>query len=420
MLSRLPSRVSASALSTAVKASATALLPSVSPATVAAVRTMASHPSTNAPGAPRDKLLFTPGPLLTSYTVKEAMLRDLGSRDTAFVTIIKEIRAGVLKLAGVDPSEFTMIPVQGSGTFGIEGVISTVVPRDRSLLIVANGAYGQRQEKIAKVHGIKYKMLSYADDTPPSEEDIKRALDSMPDCSHVSMVHSETTSGIINDIHSIGKLVKKYGKSFMVDAMSSFGAIPIDFKEAGIDYLITSANKCIQGSPGFAVVVARKAALESSKGNARTLSLDIYEQVKGLDGDGQFRFTPPTHSILAFRQALRELEQEGGVKGREARYELNHKIVDEGLTKLGFKPYLPKHLRGPIISTYKFPNDPNWNFKTFYDELNKLDLVIYPGKVTNADSFRIGHIGHLFPEDSERLVKGIEQVCKKMGVDPRK
>jgi len=227
---------------------------------------------TNAPGTPKDKLLFTPGPLLTSYTVKAAMLRDLGSRDTQFINVIKEVRSGVLKLAGVSEQEFTMIPIQGSGTFGIEAVISSVVPRNGRLLIVANGAYGQRQEKIAKAYGMTYTLLNYSDDTPPNEKDIAAALEKHSDITHVSMVHSETTSGIMNDIHTIGKLVAKHNKSFIVDAMSSFGAIPIDFKSAGIDFLITSANKCIQGSPGFAIVIGRRSSVEKAKGNARTLT----------------------------------------------------------------------------------------------------------------------------------------------------
>lgn len=280
------------------------------------------------------------------------MLRDLGSRDTQFINVIKEVRSGVLKLAGVSEQEFTMIPIQGSGTFGIEAVISSVVPRNGRLLIVANGAYGQRQEKIAKAYGMTYTLLNYSDDTPPNEKDIAAALEKHSDITHVSMVHSETTSGIMNDIHTIGKLVAKHNKSFIVDAMSSFGAIPIDFKSAGIDFLITSANKCIQGSPGFAIVIGRRSSVEKAKGNARTLTyvrcwstiptrclnwplivglcflrLDIWDQNKGLDGDGQFRFTPPTHSLLAFRQALKELEEEGGVLGRQKRYQQNHDIV---------------------------------------------------------------------------------------------
>jgi len=368
-----------------------------------------------------DKLLFTPGPLLTSPSVKAAMQRDLGSRDIAFLNVIKEVRSGTLKLANLNEKEYTMVPVQGSGTFGVEATLSTAVPqKNGGLLVVANGAYGQRMEKISKAQGIHHHTLLYGDDTPPSLQDITKMLEKNPEITHVATVHSETTSGIINDIVAIGQLVKKYNKTFIVDAMSSFGAIPIDFEKAKIDYLVTSANKCIQGVPGFAVVIARRSELDKSKGNARTLSLDVWDQNRGLDSDGQFRFTPPTHALLAYRQALKELEEEGGVAGRFKRYSTNHKIVDTGMTEMGFKSYLKPELRGPIISTYKYPNDPNWSFSRFYEELNKLDMVIYPGKVTNADSFRIGHIGHLFPKDCEKLLKDVTSVCKIMKVDPTK
>jgi len=348
------------------------------------------------------------------------MQYDLGSRDIAFISLIKEVRSLTLGLADVKEDEYTMVPIQGSGTFGVEAAVSTAVPRNGALLVVANGAYGQRIEKMCKAQGINHKTLLYHDDTPPNPNDITKALNERKDITHVAMVHSETTSGIINDIHSIGKLVHKMGRLFIVDAMSSFGAIPIDFKSAHIDYLVTSANKCIQGVPGFAIIIARRSTLEAAKGNARVLSLDVWDQNRGLDGDGQFRFTPPTHPMLAFRQALRELEEEGGVLGRQKRYTQNHDIVDTGMTKMGFKPYLRPELRGCIISTYKYPNDPNWSFQQFYSALNDIDLVIYPGKVTNMDCFRIGHIGHLFPRDCERLLEGVRLVCQRLNINPKK
>jgi 2-aminoethylphosphonate-pyruvate transaminase len=367
---------------------------------------------------PTQKLLFTPGPLLSSQTVKAAMLEDYGSRDIAFINKVKEVRSGVLELAEVSPDEYTMIPMQGSGTFGVEAVVSSVVPKDGGLLVVANGAYGQRIEKMAQAYGIHHKTLLYADDTKLSLEDIDAALKADSKLTHVACVHSETTSGIMNDVESVGKLVHEHKRSFIVDAMSSFGAMPLDMAAGHIDYMVSSANKCIQGVPGFALIVARKSCLAATQGNARTLSLNVHDQLRGLDGDGQFRFTPPTHTLAAFHTALQELKAEGGWKARHQRYQENCDIVDKGMKEMGFKRYLKDEDQGPVISSWKYPNDPNWNFETFYSKLNERDLVIYPGKVTNADCFRIGHIGHLFPADSHRLVDAMKEVAQEMGFDP--
>jgi len=362
---------------------------------------------------PQDKLLFTPGPLTTSFATKAAALRDLGSRDVAFMRVIVEVCEGLLDVAGVSKNDYTTIPVQGSGTYGIEGVISTVIPKDKGFLLIANGAYGARMQSIAKVHGIPCTMLEYPDNQQPDFKEIEETLKNSKH-SHVAVVHSETTSGIINDIESVGKIAAKYNKSFIVDAMSSFGAVPIDFAKAHIDYLVSSANKCVEGLPGFSFVIARKAALAASKGHASTLTLDIISQRDGLDKAGQFRFTPPTHSLLAFHQALHELKIEGGVQARYNRYKENQRVLNDYLDQLGFKLYLERANQGPIISSYRYPTDSNWNFDTFYSKLNDRGFVIYPGKVSKADCFRIGHIGRLFPEDTLALCKAIEEVCKEM------
>jgi len=317
----------------------------------------------------QDKLLFTPGPLTTSYPVKQALTTDLGSRDVAFQSVIREVRSGLLDVAGVSAADFTTVPVQGSGTFAIESVLCSVVDRKRGVLVIANGAYGLRQTAITKAHKIPTQLYECADYEAPSLAAIEKLLQtSAKDVSHVSVVHSETTSGIVNDIHAIGALANKYGKRFIVDAMSSFGAYPINFETAKIDYLISSANKCIEGVPGFAFAICRKSAIEEAKGNSSSLALDLYGQMAGLDGNGQFRFTPPTHPLIAFRQALRELETEGGVAARAKRYQSNQQTLMRGLEKLGFKLYLPKEQQGYIISSYHWPKDDNWNFETFYSK----------------------------------------------------
>jgi 2-aminoethylphosphonate-pyruvate transaminase len=343
-----------------------------------------------------DKLLFTPGPLTTSLSVKQAMLHDLGSRDAAFIRVIREIRDELVSLAGGNEPEFTCVPMQGSGTFAVEATLSSLVSDSGRLLIVANGAYGRRMAQIAAVQRIPHRVVT----VPESRAILPEDLDLSDDITHVAVVHSETTTGIVNPI-------EKYdlkGRVFIVDAMSSFGGVPMP----RVDVLVSSANKCIEGVPGFAFVVGRRALLE--KGCARTVSLDVAAQLKGLDDNGQFRFTPPTHSLLAFHQALKELKDEGGVEGRARRYQANAEILIAGMTKLGFELFLPPENRGYIITSFRYPKDPNWNFQKFYSQLSDRGFVIYPGKVSDADCFRIGSIGRLYPKDVEALLAAVEEI----------
>jgi 2-aminoethylphosphonate-pyruvate transaminase len=363
------------------------------------------------------KKLYTPGPLTTSDSVKEAMNRDLGSRDMEFIKMVADIRQRLLDLAGVSKeSGYEAVILQGSGTFGIEAVLSTVIPPDGELLLIINGAYGTRMAKIAAIHGILTSQLEYPENVWPVPADIDQILYKEPDITHVAMVHCETTTGIFNDINAIGEVVKMHHKEFIVDAMSSFGAVPVDFEKAGISYLISSSNKCIEGVPGFSIVIGRRESLEQCRNQARTLSLDLYSQWKGLENDGQFRFTPPVQSLMAFHQALIELHEEGGVDRRALRYLQNYRMLLSGMRKLGFHEYLPEELQGYIITTFLKPLDPAFDFERFYQKLNQRGFVIYPGKLTKADAFRIGNIGQLYPEDMHDLVHAIAGVLDELGV----
>ena len=363
----------------------------------------------------KDKALFTPGPLTTSATVKQAMLRDLGSRDNEFIAVIKDVRQRLVRL-GTNSDEYTAVLIQGSGTYGIEATLSSVIPPDGKLLILINGAYGHRMLKIAGIHRIHCESLIFTENRQPDVSALESALKNDPAISHVAVVHCETTTGIINPIDVYGEIVKRYRRTYIVDAMSSFGAYPVDLKACGIDYLISSSNKCIEGVPGFSFVLARTESLMAARGFARTLSLDLFAQWEGLEADGQFRFTPPTHAILAFREALLELEQEGGVLARGERYHKNYEIALSAMQTMGFKPYLDQSLRGYIITSFYYPNHPNFNFKEFYERLSDKGHVIYPGKLTNADCFRIGHIGRLGPGDVTSLMAAVAETLNEMDI----
>ncbi len=364
----------------------------------------------------KDKPLFTPGPLTTSRTVKQAMLKDLGSRDFAFIQVIRDIREGLLALAGVPKGEYEAVPMQGSGTFAVESVLTSTVPRDGKVLVLINGAYGHRMVKICKTAGIACAALEFPEDDCPKVGPVTTALDADPSITHVAVVHCETTTGIVNPVRGLGELVRDKSRIFFVDAMSSFGAIPVNAAECRIDYLVSSSNKCIEGVPGFAYAIARKEPFMQTKGFARSLSLDLYAQWEGLESNGQFRFTPPTHALLAFRQALRELNEEGGVSGRAARYRANYNVIIQGMEQMGFRTYLTPEKQGYIITSFRYPEHPNFDFETFYKSLNDKGYVIYPGKVSAADCFRIGTIGRLFEADMRALLAAIRDTLDEMDI----
>lgn len=366
----------------------------------------------------RDKLLFTPGPLTTSAIVKRAMLRDLGSRDAEFIERVASIRERLLKVAGVSrDAGYEAILMQGSGTFSVEAVLTCAVPHDGKWLVVVNGAYGERMVKILQVHGVAHTVLRSPEDCTPSPAEVDNILASDSAITAVAIVHCETTTGIMNPIAEVGEAVRRHRCVYFVDSMSAFGGVELDLAGCGADYLVSSSNKCIEGVPGFSFCVARRAALAETRGWSRTLSLDLYEQWRGLESNGQFRFTPPTHALLAFDQALAELEREGGVAGRSARYRENHQTLVRKMRSLGFRGYLRPEDQGHIITSFRYPADPNFRFDEFYRRLSTLGFVIYPGKVSNADCFRIGNIGRIFAADIERLTSAVRRVLDEMNVN---
>lgn len=367
--------------------------------------------------ATKDKLLFTPGPLTTSAAVKEAMLRDLGSRDFEFIQQVQAIRRRLLQLGGVADAGYEAILMQGSGTFGIEAVIGSVTPPDGKWLVVINGAYGRRIAAIAEALGIATERLEYPEDQPPFLPEIESFIVADLSITHVATVHCETSTGMFNPVEALGSIVHSQQRTFFVDAMSSFGAVPLNLAEARIDYLVSSANKCIEGVPGFSFVLARRDNLLQTEGFARSVSLDLLAQWRGLEANGQFRFTPPTHALLAFAQALDELAAEGGVAGRAARYRRNFEALVAGMRRLGFEEYLAAEDQGYIITSFRYPDHPNFEFAQFYERLNERGFVIYPGKVSHADCFRIGNIGHIFEADVQALLAAIEEVLAEMAVD---
>ncbi|MBR9986619.1 MAG: 2-aminoethylphosphonate--pyruvate transaminase [Desulfosarcina sp.] len=354
-------------------------------------------------------LLLTPGPLSTTQTVKSAMFRDWCTWDEEYNAVVQQIRHRLVRL-GTHSDNYTAVLMQGSGTFSVEATLTTAVPGNGKLLVLANGAYGRRIADIARRCGIAYDVQDSGELAPPDLLQLKTALQSDDAITHVAVVHCETTTGMLNPVEAIGSIVKHGKRTFIVDAMSSFGGIPIDVEKMGVDYLISSANKCIQGVPGFGFVIARTAVLERTQGQARSLSLDLYDQWRTMqDHHGKWRFTSPTHVVRAFFQALLELEAEGGVAARHSRYCENHRILVEGMQRLGFQPLLSAERQSPIITAFLSPTHAAWSFDAFYSALKSRRFVIYPGKVTDHDTFRIGNIGDVHAEDMHRLIAAVAE-----------
>ncbi len=363
----------------------------------------------------RDPWLLTPGPLTTSLSVKQAMLHDWGSRDREFIAINRRVRDRLVALAGGEGSH-VCVPLQGSGTFVVEAAVGTILPRDGKALILVNGAYGQRIARICDYYQRRYNILETPEDVPNDPTALDAALADDTDLSHVFVVHCETTSGILNPVAEVAEVTARHGRRLIIDAMSAFGAIPLDARRVPFDALVASSNKCFEGVPGVGFAILRESLLKDCKGNAPSLTLDLYDQWQTMEKNAQWRFTPPTHVIVAFDQALREHEEEGGVPGRGARYARNCKILVDGMRELGFETLLPDAIQAPIIVTFHMPADPSFVFQTFYDCLGERGFVIYPGKLTVADSFRIGCIGRLGEEEMRGALDAVRETLALMGV----
>ena len=367
------------------------------------------------PSPKTDPLLLTPGPLTTSATVKQAMLHDYGSRDNQFIELNRRVCNELLSLCNADRTHLC-IPLQGSGSFAVEAMIANQVPRQGKLLNLVNGAYGHRISEICSYLGRRVSVLETREDRPVDLADLNRVLAADEEITHVAVVYCETTSGIANPVAEIAQVVASHRRALLIDAMSAFGALPLSAAEIPFAALAASANKCLESVPGMGFVIAARESFAATEGNAHSTSLDLYRQWRSLDESGQWRFTPPVHCLLALDQALVELEEEGGVAGRRRRYEENRRVLVEGMRELGFATFLPDELQAPIIVTFLMPGTEIFSFREFYQRLNDSGYVIYPGKLTNRESFRIGCIGHFGADEMRAAVAAVKQVLQEMGV----
>ena len=363
----------------------------------------------------KDPILLTPGPLTTTLQTKQAQLRDYGSRDIAFI----EMTAGLVTqlndiLHGGD--DHACVLMQGSGTFSVEAALGTLVPKTGHILVCINGEYGKRIAKICEIIQRRHKILSTAEDQPTTAKMVDEALAADPSLTHVSIVHCETSTGILNPLEEIAAVVARHQRGLFIDAMSSFGALDIDARKLRFDGVVAASGKCLESVPGMGFAILRKAALEQCKGNCHSLSLDLYDQWQAYQRTKQWRFTPPTTVVAALAEALKQFQAQGGVAGRGARYRQNCATLIDGMEKLGFVSFLPRAIQAPIITTWHAPVDPRYDFNVFYDKVRSRGFTLYPGKLTQVETFRVGCIGAIGEPEMKQAVAAIAAIVKEMGI----
>ena len=363
----------------------------------------------------RDPILLTPGPLTTSLTTKAAMLRDWGSWDASFNAVTARVRERLTAIIN-GRGTHVCVPMQGSGTFSVEGAVNTLVPRDGHVLVLINGAYGKRLARLTEMMGRRLSGFETADDVQTTAADVARLLDADASITHVGLIHCETSTGILNPLPEIADVVAKRGRGLIVDAMSSFGAIPIDAKKIPFDALIAASGKCIEGPPGMGFVFVRKTVLEQCAGRSTSLALDLYDQWTYMERTTQWRYTPPTHVVAAVDAALEQYIAAGGQPARYRRYAANCETLISGMTDMGFRVFLDARIQAPIIVTFHAPADPKYAFKPFYDEVRKRGFILYPGKLTQLETFRVGCIGAIGPEEMRHAVNAVRDSLRALGI----
>ncbi|MBL8314865.1 MAG: 2-aminoethylphosphonate--pyruvate transaminase [Rubrivivax sp.] len=363
----------------------------------------------------RDRILLTPGPLTTTLRTKLAMLKDWGSWDTDFIAVTARVRAALLDIIhGAD--SHVLVPLQGSGTFSVEAAVATVVPRDGHVLVMDNGAYCKRAARLTQLMGRRITVVPQAEEAPVSPAVLEQHLKADPSITHVVLIHCETGTGVLNPLPEVAALCQQSGKGLIVDAMSSFGALPIDARELRFDALVAASGKCLEGVPGMGFVFLRKAILDGCAGHSQSLAMDLHDQHVYMEKTGQWRFTPPTHVLVALDEAIRQFQEEGGRKARLARYTGNCRVLVEGMAALGFKPLLRPEVQAPIIVTFHAPAHPAYEFRRFYEAAKARGFILYPGKLTQVETFRVGCIGAIGANEMRQAVAAVADTLREMGI----
>ena len=363
----------------------------------------------------RDPILLTPGPLTTTRRSKLAMLKDWGSWDSDFIAITASVRSRLLDIVHGHDTH-VVVPLQGSGTFSVEAAVATLVPRDGHVLVLDNGAYCKRAAKLTQMMGRRASVMPFAEDEPVSAAALDVRLQADASISHVVLIHCETGTGVENPLAEVAAVCERHGKGLIVDAMSSFAALPIDARRIRFDALVAASGKCLEGVPGMGFVFIRRAVLDDCAGRSQSLAMDLHDQHVYMERTGQWRFTPPTHVLLALSEAIAQFVEEGGQSARLERYSSNCRVLIDGMAELGFKPFLRSAVQAPIIVTFHAPAHANYDFKRFYDGARQRGFILYPGKLTQLETFRVGCIGAIGSNEMRQAVAAVADTLRDMGI----
>jgi len=361
----------------------------------------------------RDKILLTPGPLTTTLRTKLAMLKDWGSWDADFNAVTARVRHSLLDIIhGAD--SHVVVPLQGSGTFSVEAAVATLVPHDGHVLVLDNGAYCKRAARLSTLMGREVTSLDFDEAQSVDPEALEIYLQKDSSITHVVLIHCETGAGVLNPLQAVADVCQRFKVGLIVDAMSSFAALEIDARTTRFDALIAASGKCLEGVPGMGFVFIRKEVLAACEGRSQSLAMDLYDQYIYMEKTGQWRFTPPTHVVVALAEAIAQFEEEGGQAARLARYTRNCETLVAGMKALGFKPFLDPAVQAPIIVTFHAPDIAAYNFKDFYAAVRARGFLLYPGKLTQIETFRVGCIGAIGPNEITQAVHAIEWALREL------
>jgi len=362
-------------------------------------------------------ILLNPGPATTTDTVKNSLLvPDICPREKEFGELMKRVMKKLVDVIHGGP-EYTSVIFTGSGTAAIEACITSVVPHDKKIFIINNGAYGKRMVQIAKINKIDCIHYEEAVNKEINLNSIESFLkQNKREISHLAIVHHETTTGMLNPVNEICKISNSFGIECIVDAMSSYAGIPINIKEMNADFLISSSNKCIQGMAGLSFVISRVSSLDKLNNiPPRSLYLDLLGQFQSLKKTNQMRFTPAVQIFYALEQALNEYFEETAIR-RYERYKNSYDVLIRGLKDLGFKLYLPDHLHSKLLTTIYEPTNSAYSFNEMHDYLYEKGYTIYPGKCNNENTFRIANIGQIDQTDIIGFIEKLEAYLIKYGI----
>lgn len=369
------------------------------------------------PYSVKRNILLNPGPSTTTDTVKFAQIvPDICPREAEFAGLMKGLREDLVRIVHGDLNKYTSVLFCGSGTINIDVCINSLLPADKKILVINNGAYSTRAVEICEYYGLPHIDLKFPLDQRPDLGEIERVLRDNPDIALVHTTHNETGTGILNPIREIGALVHRYGAVFTVDTTSTYAMRPIDIEKDNVDFLMASAQKGLMAFTGLSFIVGNRRIIEESAAYPkRSYYCNLYMQYDFFERTGEMHFTPPVQTIYATIQALKEYWAEGE-EAKWARHTRVFNAIHEGLDELGFKDVIKREWQAGLVVSVIYPDDPNWSFEKVHDYCYERGFTIYPGKISTTNTFRLCALGAIDDEDIRDFFKVFKEALDACGV----